>query len=395
MQSPFEFFKHHLGQTSPFPLGIEVSYANGPYIFDNKGNGYLDLISGIAVSNLGHGHPKIIEAIKTQAEKFTHVMVYGEMVQPVQNKFAENLLHFLPESLNCVYPVNSGTEANEAALKLAKRVTNRTKIVSTKGAYHGSTHGSLSISSNEVKKAAFRPLLPEVYFIELNNIESLEIIDEQTACVIIEPVQGDAGVRVASNDFLNALRNKCNQTGTLLIFDEIQCGMGRTGKMFAFEHSGVIPDILTLGKALGGGLPVGALISSEENLQQFQTDPMLGHITTFGGNPVIMAAAAAALEIYKNELDFDEVESKGKFIEATLQHPEIKEIRRKGMMFAIEFDHAGKVEKIVKGCLAEKVITYWFLSCPESFRIAPPLTITQKELEKGINTINQVMYEML
>lgn len=395
MQSPFEFFKHHLGQTSPFPLGIEVSYANGPYIFDNKGNGYLDLISGIAVSNLGHGHPKIIEAIKTQAEKFTHVMVYGEMVQPVQNKFAENLLHFLPESLNCVYPVNSGTEANEAALKLAKRVTNRTKIVSTKGAYHGSTHGSLSISSNELKKAAFRPLLPEVYFIELNNKESLEIIDEQTACVIIEPVQGDAGVRVASNEFLNALRNKCNQTGTLLIFDEIQCGMGRTGKMFAFEHSGVIPDILTSGKALGGGLPVGALISSEENLQQFQTDPMLGHITTFGGNPVIMAAAAAALEIYKNELDFDEVESKGKFIEATLQHPEIKEIRRKGMMFAIEFDHADKVEKIVKGCLAEKVITYWFLSCPESFRIAPPLTITQKELEKGINTINQVMYEML
>lgn len=394
MKSKIFEFKNFLGQTTPYPLGIEVSHAKGSFIYDSNKTPYLDLISGVAVNNLGHSHPKIIEAINTQINQFMHVMVYGEFIQQIQLDFAENLRSFLPKSLNSVYPVNSGTEANEAALKLAKRITGRSKIIAFKGAYHGSTHGSLSVSSNENKKYRFRPLLPDVNFIKFNNNSDLQNIDNKTACVIVETVQGDAGVRIPNKNYLKELRNKCNETGTLLIFDEIQCGMGRTGRMFAFEHFEVTPDILTLGKALGGGLPIGVLISSKENLDFFANHPMLGHITTFGGNPVCLASANAALKIFKTEINFSEVEKKGDFIEFNLKHHSIKEIRRIGMMFAVEFENAEIVQQIVEGCLKEKVITFWFLSCPESFRLAPPLNISFDELKLGIETIKKVIDEV-
>ena len=387
-------FQNILGQTSPFPISIEVSYAKGSKIYDNQNQPYLDLISGVAVNNLGHGHPKIIEAVNHQTSQYMHVMVYGEFIQQIQLDFAQNLTSLLPESLNAVYPLNSGTEANEAALKLAKRVTGRTKIIACKGAYHGGTHGSLSISSNETKKFRFRPLLPDVYFMRFNNVDDLNLIDNKTACVIIETVQGDAGVRIPSKSFLKVLKEKCQEVGALLIFDEIQCGMGRTGKMFAFEHFGVTPDILTLGKALGGGLPIGALVANKNLLQYFSHNPILGHITTFGGNPVCMASANAALYIYKTEIDFEEVEKKAKFIEESLNHPAIKEIRRIGMMFAVEFENAQIVQQIVERCINKKVLTFWFLSCPESFRLAPPLNINFEDLKSGIDTINIAINEI-
>lgn len=394
MSNNFDLFTKILGQTSPHPMGIEVSKAKGAFIYDEKNNAYLDFIAGVAVSNIGHGHPKVLNAITKQAQKYLHVMVYGEFIQPIQIEFAQNLISFLPQNLNAVYPVNSGTEANEAAIKLARRATGKSKIIAARGAYHGNTLGSLSISSNEKKKYKFRPLLPDVHYIEFNNAQQLELIDENTACVIIETIQADAGVRIPSSTYMHLLSEKCKKTNTLLIFDEIQCGMGRTGKMFAFEHFGVTPDILTLGKALGGGLPIGALVANQKLLHLFSNHPILGHITTFGGNPLILAAANATLEVFKTEIDLTEVEKKGKYIEQNLYHKVIKEIRRKGLMFAIEFENAEIVSKIVTRCLKEKVITFWFLSCPESFRIAPPLNISYAEIDQGLNVINRVIEEV-
>ena len=295
------------GQTTPFPFLIDVDYAKGVFIYDKQGKAYMDMISGVAVNNIGHNHPKVVAALKTQIDKHLHVMVYGEFVQDAQLEFSQKLTALLPENLNCVYTVNSGTEANEAALKLAKRITRRSELISCIGAYHGSTHGSLSVSANETKKSAYRPLLPGVKFIRHNVLEDLSMITDKTAGVIIEPVQGDAGVRIADQNYLEQLRKRCSETGTQLIFDEIQCGMGRTGKLFAFEHSGVAPDILTLGKALGGGMPIGAFVSSYEKMQLLTHDPMLGHITTFGGHPVVCAAGAACLDVLANYIDFDQV----------------------------------------------------------------------------------------
>ena len=284
------FFDRHLAQTTMYPIGLKIVDAKGIYLHSEEGKKYMDMVSGIGVSNLGHGHPKIIDAICEQARRHLHVMVYGEFVQSAQEKAAALLCELLPSSLDACYFVNSGTEANEAALKLAKRITGRTRIISFRGAYHGSTHGSLSVSSNEIKKAAFRPLLPDVYFIHLNRFEDLEMIDENVACVILETVQGDAGVRIPSKDYMIALRKKCSERGVLLLLDEIQCGMGRTGKMFAFEHYGIVPDILTLGKALGAGMPVGCVIASQAHMKCFTNGPMLGHISTFAGHPVVCAA---------------------------------------------------------------------------------------------------------
>jgi acetylornithine/succinyldiaminopimelate/putrescine aminotransferase len=283
--------------------------------------------------------------------------------------------------------VNSGTEANEGALKLAKRYTRRTEIVSCRKSYHGSTHGSLSVSGNEVKKSAFRPLLPDVRFIEFNNPEDLKWITTRTACVIMETVQGDAGVRIPDVSYLQAVRSRCDEVGALLILDEIQCGMGRTGKLFAFEHFGIIPDILTIGKAFGGGLPIGSFIASHEMMQAFTSDPMLGHITTFGGNPVCCAAALGTLEVIQQENILESVERKGKLIQSLLKHPHIKEIRRIGMMFAIDFDSADRVNRIVAKGKELGVICYWFLSHPNSFRIAPPLTITEDEIKESCAAI--------
>lgn len=377
-------FIQKLGQTNQSPYLIDVDRAEGIYIYDKENKAYMDMIAGVAVSNIGHSHPKIKDALKSQIDRHLHVMVYGEFIQDAQLAFAQRLVRLLPASLNTVYTVNSGTEANEAALKLAKRVTGRTELVSFRGSYHGSTHGSMSVSGNEVKKQAFRPLLPDVRFLQHNSIPDLEQITTKTAGVIIETIQGDAGVRVPNPDFLQALRKRCTEVGALLIFDEIQCGMGRAGKLFAFEHFNVIPDVLTLGKALGGGMPIGAVVSSHENLWEFTYNPMLGHITTFGGHPVVCASANAFLEIMETEIDFEEVERLGALLESIIGlSPEIKEIRRIGMMFAFDMESFERVEKVVKRCLEKGLISFWFLSHPYSFRLSPPLTITEDEIRKA------------
>ena len=382
-----ETFKHRLAQTSPTPFGIVVERAEGVFLFSPDGKCYFDMISGIAVTNIGHRHPKVVKAIKDQVDKHLHVMAYGEYIQSPSNQLATKLTSLLPPSLNCCYFVNSGTEANEAALKLAKRLNGRTQIVSCNKSYHGSTHGSLSVSGNEVKKNAFRPLLPDVRFIEFNKLKDLDAISEQTSCVIMETIQGDAGVRIPSRPYLQAVRKLCDETGALLILDEIQCGMGRTGKLFAFEHFGIVPDILTLAKAFGGGLPIGALVSSEKNMNHFTFDPILGHITTFGGNPVCCASALATLEVIEDENILGEVDAKGKLLETLLQHPKIKELRRIGLMFALDFDSEERVNRIVEHAKDNGVITYWFLSHPRSLRIAPPLTITEDEMRNACAVI--------
>lgn len=389
-----EDFLSFQGQTNPFPYLIEVENAEGIYIYDKAGKSFLDMIAGVAVNNIGHNHPLVKDAIKTQVDRHLHVMVYGEFVQDAQLNFAKRLTALLPESLDCVYTVNSGTEANEAALKLAKRITGRTELISFRGSYHGSTHGSLSVSGNETKKEAFRPLLPDVRFLNYNSISDLDQITNKTAGVIIETVQGDAGVRIPYKDFMMALRAKCSETGAQLIFDEIQCGIGRTGKLFAFEHFNVVPDLLTLGKALGGGMPIGALVSSSSKLKEFTHNPMLGHITTFGGHPVICAAADACLQVITDEIDFSKVERLGKLLEDLLSNePEILEIRRIGMMYAFDMESFERVEKVVKRCLEKGLISFWFLSHPYSFRLSPPLNITEAEMRIAARLIKESIQE--
>lgn len=381
-------FLNYQGQTSPFPFLLEVDRAEGIYIFDKSGKAYMDMIAGVAVNNIGHNHPKVVKALKEQIDRHLHVMVYGEFIQDAQLNFARKLASLLPEKLNCVYTVNSGTEAIEAALKLAKRVTGRTELVAFRGSYHGSTHGAMSVSGNEVKKQAFRPLLPDVRFLIHNKMEDLDQITERTAGVIIETVQGDAGVRIPNAEFLKALRERCDEVGAMLIFDEIQCGMGRTGKLFAFEHFGVVPDVLALGKAIGGGMPIGVLVSSQEKLKEFTYDPMLGHITTFGGHPVICAAAHACLEVFETEVNFDEVERLGALLEALIStSTEIKAVRRIGMMFAFDMESAERVEKVVLKCMELGLISFWFLSHPYSFRLSPPLNITESEIHQAAEII--------
>lgn len=394
MDSVTNDFLKHQGQTNQSPFLIEVERAEGIYIYDKAGKAYMDMIAGVAVNNIGHRHPKVIEAIKTQVDKHLHVMVYGEFIQDTQVNFAKKLTSLLPDSLNSVYTVNSGTEANEAALKLAKRITARSELFAFRGSYHGSTHGSMSVSGNEVKKQAFRPLLPDVHFLHFDCIEDIIHITKRTAAVIIETIQGDAGVRVPSQEFLVALRKRCTEVGAILIFDEIQCGIGRTGKLFAFEHFSVVPDILTLGKALGGGMSIGALVSSQENLHQFTYNPMLGHITTFGGHPVNCAAALACLEVMETEINFQEVERLGKLLaEIVGKSKEIKEIRRIGMMFAFDMESFERVEKVVNRCLEKGLISFWFLSHPYSFRLSPPLTISEEEIRKAGKIILEAIEE--
>ena len=390
-----DFFLNHLAQTNEHPFLLQVERAEGIYIYDKSGVVFMDMIAGIAVNNIGHCHPKVISAIKNQVDKHMHVMVYGEFVQEAQNEFGKTLLELLPEKLNCVYTVNSGTEANEAAIKLAKRKTGRMELISFTGAYHGSTNGSLSISSNETKKQAYRPLLPEVRFLEWNDAAQLVNITNKTAGVIIETIQGDAGVRIPSKEFMSLLRKRCDEVGALLIFDEIQCGIGRTGKIFAFEHFGITPDILTLGKALGGGMPVGALVSSKEIMRVFTNNPMLGHITTFGGHPVICVAARATLEVLKTEINLTEVERLGLLIETKLlSHTSIKAIRRIGLMFAFDMESGEIVTKLVQKCMEKGLITFWFLSNPHSFRLSPPLNITEDQVNEATKLILEALDEI-
>lgn len=384
----------NLAQTTTTPYEIDVKYADGIYIYDQQGNRYADLISGIAVSNLGHNNQRIKEAIKKQVDKYLHVMVYGEYKQAPQQELANLLTKILPDQLNASFFVNSGTEANEGALKLAKRVTGRTELVSCHKSYHGSTHGSLSVTGNENKKYHVRPLLPGVSFMEFNKIEDLKLITNKTAAVIIEPIQGDAGVRIPSLDYLKSLRKKCDETGALLIFDEIQTGFGRTGKLFAFEHFDVIPDILTIAKAMGGGMPIGAFISSHEYMNQLTFNPVLGHITTFGGHPVNCVSALENLKILTEDTLIEEVESKGRLFEKIINHPSIVEIRRIGLFFAIEMKNPDIVQDIVLKCKDRGVLSFWFLSNPQSFRIAPPLIISEDEIKETATIINQVIEEV-
>ena len=382
-----EIFLDKLAQTNDAPFLISIERAEGIYLYSPEGKRYTDLISGIGVSNIGHRHPHVIQAIKNQLDKHLHVMVFGEYIQSSSNLLAKKLTSLLPPSLNCVYFVNSGTEANEGALKLAKRFTGRTEIIACRKSYHGSTHGSLSVSGNEIKKQAFRPLLPDVKFIDFNVEEDLQQITDNTACIIIETIQGDAGVRIPSKGYMKALRERCDETGTLLILDEIQCGMGRTGTLFAFEQFDIVPDILTTAKAFGGGLPIGAFIADKKIMRMLTHDPMLGHITTFGGNPICCASALATLEVIERENLLQTVEAKGKLFEQLLQHKNIREVRRFGLMFAVDFDSAERVNRIVEYAKQKGVICYWFLSHPYSFRIAPPLTISEEQIRESCAVI--------
>ncbi|MBK8583113.1 MAG: aspartate aminotransferase family protein [Flavobacteriales bacterium] len=376
-----------LAQTSPYPIALDIVSAEGCHLHTRDGKRYLDLVAGLAVNNVGHRHPKVVAAIKTQADKYLHVIPYGEFIQEPQVRFAEALTSLLPAGLDSVYFVNSGTEANEAALKLAKRITGRTKLVACHKSYHGSTHGSLSITGNEEKKYRNRPLLPDVHFITFSSTEGLTLIDDQTAAVIIEPIQGDAGVRIPDLAWMHALRQRCDETGTMLIFDEVQTGFGRTGKRFAFEHFGVVPDILVLGKALGGGMPMGAFVSSRERMKLLTHNPVLGHITTFGGHPVACAAGLAALEVLEEEALAENAERMGRLFKELLVHPAIKEVRGTGLMLAVDLGDAEKVQRAVMGCLKRGVLGFWFLSCPTAFRIAPPLCITEELVREACAAI--------
>ena len=378
-----ELFLKHNAQTSPTPLLLEFVKAKGLYMYDRDNKKYTDLIAGIGVSNVGHCHPNVVKAIQQQAETYMHLMVYGEYVQSPQVNFAEALAKVLPANLNCTYFVNSGAEAVEGAMKLAKRYTGRNKLIACKNSYHGSTQGALSLMGNEEFKQAYRPLLPNIQFIEFNHLPDLNHIDGLTAAVFIETVQGEAGIRVPDAGYLKALRERCTQTGTLLVFDEIQCGFGRTGKMFGFEHFEVVPDVLLLAKGIGGGMPIGAFVSSKEIMSVFTDNPILGHITTFGGHPVSCAAGLATLQTILAENLVDAVEAKGRLFKTLLQHPAIKEIRGKGLMLAVEFDSYETNKAIIDGCIADGLITDWFLHCSNAMRIAPPLIIADAEIEEA------------
>ena len=386
-----EIFFKHLAPTSRQPVLLEVASAAGTIITTTDGNQYYDLIAGIGVVSVGHNNEMIKQAVREQINKHAHVMVYGEYIQSSVTTLAKKLAATLPDSLSTSYLVNSGTEANEGAIKLAKRITGRHKLVAFDKGYHGNTQGSMSISGNETKKRGFRPLLPGVSFIRFNHIEDLALINEEVAGVIVEPIQGDAGVVIPSVAFMQALRDRCSAKGAQLIFDEVQTGIGRTSKMYAFEHYNVIPDILTLAKGLGGGLPIGAFISSHQNMQLLAENPMLGHITTFGGNPVSCSAASAVLEIIAKNGFLAEVDAKGALFEQLLQHKEVKAIRRKGLMIAVELGNEEKVNEAIKLALSQRVIIYWFLSTRNSFRISPPLTITEKEINAACKILLEVL----
>lgn len=385
-----ELFLRHLAQTSPAPLALEIVKAEGCYLYDTAGKEYIDLIGGISVANTGHRHPKVIEAIQQQLEAYLHVMVYGEFVESPQVQYAKLLTNQLPASLNSVYFTNSGAEAVEGAMKLAKRVTNRTQIIAFNHSYHGSTQGALSIIGDEYWRNAFRPLLPDVLHLEYNSFESLKEITELTACVVAETVQAEAGMIVPAADWMQALRKKCTETGTLLVLDEIQAGFGRTGKLWGFEHFGIVPDVLLLGKALGGGMPLGAFIADKKLMDAFTANPVLGHITTFGGHPVCCAAGMAALKALLEEGWIDTVKEKEALFRSLLVHPKIKAVRSLGLWMAVEFDSFETCKKVIDHCIEGSgpgLLTDWFLFAPNCLRISPPLLIAGREIEKAVSKI--------
>jgi acetylornithine/succinyldiaminopimelate/putrescine aminotransferase len=391
MISNKQLFLLNNAQTSTSPNLLEIDYAEGIYLYDKQKKPYIDLVSGFAVSNIGHRHPKVIDAIKAQLDKYMHLTVYGEYVQSPMILFAQKLLSVLPETLNNVYFVNSGAEATEGALKLAKRYTGRSGIISCFNSYHGSTHGALSVMGNEHYKQAYRPLLPDVQFIRFNEEAELSMITEETACVIMETVQGEAGIRVPSENYMTKLRNRCTEVGALLILDEIQAAFGRTGKLFAFENFGIVPDILLLAKALGGGMPIGAFIANKEVMGVLKENPILGHITTFGGHPVSCSAGLASLEVILEEELVKDVNKKGELFRTLLVHPLIKEVRGKGLMLSIQLDSFEQVEKVSTLCRERGVVIDWFLHCETAMRIAPPLIIKEEEIHTVCQTIIEVL----
>jgi acetylornithine/N-succinyldiaminopimelate aminotransferase len=359
---------------------LEIVRAEGIYMYAPDGKKYIDLISGVSVSNTGHCHPKVVEAVKNQADLYMHLMVYGEFIQTPQVKYAERLAEILPQVLSSCYFVNSGSEAVEGALKLAKRYTGKSRIISFKNSYHGSTHGALSIQGGELNRNAFRPLLPDTFQIGFNNEASLDAIDDRTACVIVEPVQGEAGIIYPENDFLSKIRKRCSKTGALLIFDEIQTGFGRLGKMFAIDRFGVVPDILLLAKALGGGMPLGAFISSREIMSALITNPTLGHITTFGGHPVCCAAGLASLNVIIDDKLAESCSSKSALFKKNLNHPLISEIRGEGLLMAVQLNDPSYIQYVIAHAPQYGLVLDYFLFCNNAFRIAPPLIITEEQI---------------
>jgi len=388
-----ELFLNHVGQTSEAPLALEIIKAEGARLFDAAGKEYIDLIGGISVCNVGHRHPKVIAAIKKQLDDYMHIMVYGELVQSPQVTYATTLTQYLPSSLNAVFFTASGSEATEGAMKLAKRFTGRTQIVAFKNSYHGSTQGALSIMGDEYWRNAFRPLLPDTMQLNYNSFEDLENISTKTACVIAETVQAEAGVITPKNNWLKALRKKCDATGTLLVLDEIQCGFGRNGSLWAFEQFDIIPDILLLGKALGGGMPLGAFIADKKIMDHLSHNPVLGHINTFGGHPVCCAAGLAAFNVLLEEKLIDGVKEKEKLFIEALQHPKIKAVRSCGLMIAVEFENFEVNKKIIDQLILQGIFTDWFLFASNCLRIVPPLVISEQEIQEACNIIVRVLSE--
>lgn len=384
-----QLFQQYLAQTSPEPIGMEIASASGNYLHDTNGKKYLDLIGGISVCNIGHRHPDVIEAIKKQLDSYMHVMVYGELVQSPQVQYAKLLTDHLPASLNTVYFTNSGAEAIEGVIKLARRYTGRPGIIGCNNSYHGSTTGALSLLGDEYWRNAFRPLMPGVYHYDYNSGELIDAVNENTACVIIETVQAEAGVIAADDKWMQELRDKCTATGTLLVYDDVQGAFGRTGKLWGFDTT--IPDILTLGKALGGGMPLGAFVTDQKIMAALTHDPVLGHITTFGGHPVSCSAGMASMQVLLKEQLINTVSEKEKLFHTYLQHTSIKAVRSKGLLIAVELDTAQHTKEVIQRCLNKGIFTDWFLFAPQCIRIAPPLTITTGEIKQACETIIQCL----
>ncbi len=387
-----EIFLRHVAQTSIAPLALEIVKAEGALLYDINGKEYIDLIGGISVANVGHRHPKVIQAIKDQLDAYLHIMVYGEFIETPQVQFAKLLTDHLPSSLNSVYFTNSGAEATEGAMKVAKRFNGRTEIIAFNNSYHGSTHGALSVIGSEYWRNAFRPLLPGVLHFDYNSTEAINVITEKTCCVIMETVQGEAGIVAPFKDWIQALRKKCSETGTLLIVDEIQTGFGRTGKLWGFEYFDIIPDILLLGKALGGGMPLGAFIADQKLMSVLTENPVLGHITTFGGHPVCCAAGLAALKALLDEEMINVAKRKEELFKSLLVHKKIRSVRSFGLWLAVEFDSFEANKKIIDHCIANGVLTDWFLFASNCLRISPPLIISEEQIKKScavlLNAVN-------
>jgi acetylornithine/succinyldiaminopimelate/putrescine aminotransferase len=389
-----QLFLRHVAQLSDAPLALEITKASGMYMWDTAGRKIMDLIAGISVCNVGHSHPAVVNAIREQAEQYMHLLVYGELIQTPQVAFATLLTQHLPASLNCVYFTNSGAEAVEGAMKLAKRYTGRTEIIAFEKSYHGSTQGAMSIMGDETWRNAYRPLLPDIQHLTYNSPEAIDQITHRTACIILETVQAEAGVQVPEKAWLQAIREKCTATGTLMVLDEIQCGLGRNGSLWAFEQAEVIPDVLLLGKALGGGMPMGAFIADKEIMWSLTNRPVLGHMTTFGGHPVICAAGMAGFKVLLEDNLVNAVHAKGQLFHQYLQHPAIKDIRSLGLMMAVEFESFVLNKKVIDRCIEKGLLTDWFLFAPECLRIAPPLIITEEEIKQACNIILEALQEV-